>query len=446
MTEPNPDASAPGAAPATPTPRKARPAWKKLAIVLASFLLALPVAEIAMRVVLAAKGHAYDAGATQEKIEKLLDPIRRFVPAGIQPTDTLPDGNPVPILHPYTGAESWHDTGGVLEYFRKNNGADEYKIVVVGGSVASLFVNDATDRLIQLLSQDPALRGRSIRVLNYAHPSYKQPQQLNRITYLLALGAKFDAVINMDGFNEVGLAYENSHGWTHPVYPSAPTWAAAAADFGVAGGKQLMVAVQMLNLRDEARETIERALRWHFSSSAILGTMTLQRLNGINRRRNELQKDITTSAEAQPMSKRILRQINGPDFPDSDQQRMRICVNAWYECSLSLDAVCRARGIHYLHVLQPCLGDAGSKPLSDAEKAIVPPSPDWMEGPRIGYPVLRRMGEQLAAHGVHFADLSYAFEKETRTFYFDPCHFEPPANRILAERVAREFRTMLTTK
>lgn len=427
------------------TPRRKSP-WKKLGIVAASFVVALGIAEVTMRVVLAAKGKPYSSAATQETIEKLLDPIRRFVPAGIQPTETLPDGNPVPILHPYTGAESWHDTGGVLEYFRRNNGNDEYKIVVVGGSVASLFVHDASARLRDLLAEDPRLAGRNLRILNYAHPSYKQPQQLNRITYLLALGARFDAVINLDGFNEVGLAYENSHGWTHPVYPSAPTWGAAAADFGVGGGKQLMVVVQMLNLRDEARAAIERALRWRFSASAILGTLTMQRVNGINRQRAELQKQLTTGVDAQPMNARMLRQINGPDFPEDDKQRMRLCVNAWFECSLSLDAVCRARGIRYLHLLQPCIGDAGSKPLSDAEKAIVPPSADWMEGPRIGYPVLRRQGDLLIKNGVYFADLSRAFENERATLYFDPCHFLPEANLILVEHVAREFRRMLATK
>lgn len=418
----------------------------KLALVCASSLLAVLAAELGLRAWRALHGEAYSARATQAEIDGMLDPLRDFVPAGDERSGDLADGIPVPLLHPYTGAETWHDTGKVLEYFREHTSSDEYTIVVVGGSVAAYLVANTTDRLIELLSADPHLAGRKLRVLNYAHASYKQPQQLHRITYLLALGAKFDAVINVDGFNEVALGFENAHAGTHPVYPSAPVWAAAAADLG--GGARLRpeVVAELVALRDEMSSTIERASRWHFSSSCLVGTWTLRRLNGIQLRRAALLRTLAANDGAPAQSRRMSRQLDGPVFPDDEDARMRMCVNAWFEGSLSLDAECRARGIRYLHVLQPALGDADSKVRTAAEEQLVSLGSEWVDGPRIGYPLLRERGEELVRRGVAFVDATRVFANVERTLYRDACHFDPSGNVLLAEWIAREFRARLATK
>jgi hypothetical protein len=63
-------------------------------------------------------------------------------------------------------------------------------------------------------------RGKEIVILSLATGGYKQPQQLMALTYLLALGAHFDLVINVDGFNEVALpAAENVPQGYSPYYP-----------------------------------------------------------------------------------------------------------------------------------------------------------------------------------------------------------------------------------
>ena len=425
---------------------RTKSALKKLALVCAAFVFAVLACELGLRAWQAVKGTAYSASATRAEIEGLLDPLRDFVPAGSERPDDASGGDLIPILHPYTGAESWHDTGDVLKHFREQGASDDYEILVVGGSVAAYFGLSAAERLVELLSADPHLAGRKLTVLNYAHASYKQPQQLNRITYLLALGAKFDAVINIDGFNEVALGFENAHTGTNPLYPSPPIWAVSSSKLGNGSRMRLEVVARMLNLRDEARSTIECALRWDFSSSCVLGTWTLRRLNGITRQRAELQKTLFTHDGMTPATRRMLRQVNGPVYPGDEDERMRMCVNAWFEGSLSLDAECRARGIVYLHVLQPALGDTGSKPLTDVEQTIVPPSADWIDGPRIGYPLLRARGQELARRGVGFLDATRAFADVERTLYADPCHFDPAGNLLLAEKIAPLFRALLATK
>lgn len=57
----------------------------------------------------------------------------------------------------------------------------------------------------QLTTELAKASGREIRLVDLGMGGYKQPQQLMTLVYLTSLGAEFDLVINIDGFNEVAL-------------------------------------------------------------------------------------------------------------------------------------------------------------------------------------------------------------------------------------------------
>ena len=78
-------------------------------------------------------------------------------------------------------------------------------IAIMGGSVAWSFHMHGTARLRNLLENDSAMAGSEIVFVNLAVSGYKQPQQLMTMAYLLVLGAQFDLVLNIDGFNEAAL-------------------------------------------------------------------------------------------------------------------------------------------------------------------------------------------------------------------------------------------------
>ena len=419
---------------------------KKVSISFAATLLGLVLLEFGWRAWLAHAGRPYDSAQVERQIQQMLDPIRGFVPPGVEIAGKLQNGLPLPVLHPYSGAELEHDTGNVLAYFREHPDSPDYEVVVLGGSVAAFLTAGEGDRLARIIGADPRVAGRNVKILNYAHASYKEPQQLNRLAYLLTLGARPEAVINIDGFNEVALAIENAHTGTHPVYPSAPTWAASAGGFGVGAGIRMDVVVQLYALREDATAIIGHALRWKFARSCLLGAWTLGRLNAINTRRAELQNRVRSLEDTPRIDARLMRQVHGPDFPEDERARMDMCVNAWVEGSISIDAVCRARGIQYLHVLQPALGDTGSKPLSDEEQAIRAPSADWMEGPRVGYPLMRERSKELVVRGIAFLDASRAFEAVTAGLYVDPCHMDARGNAILADLIGPAFCRLLAAK
>src|SRR5690606_30828242 len=106
----------------------------------------------------------------------------------------------------------------------------------------------------------------------------------------------------------------------------------------------------------------------------------------------------------------------------------------------SLAAICADRDIPYIHVLQPTLHDAGSKPLTAGEVATGAAVRHWREGTRAGYPLLRAAGEELAARGVHFYDASRIFADVEETLYYDACHFNERGSSLLVDALTADLR------
>src|SRR5436305_14825248 len=76
--------------------------------------------------------------------------------------------------------------------------------------------------MLQPLRTSPQFRDREMIFGRLGMSGYKQPQQLLLLTYLLSQGAEFDVLINLDGFNEIGLhSSENMYQNTHPSFPRA---------------------------------------------------------------------------------------------------------------------------------------------------------------------------------------------------------------------------------
>src|SRR4051812_42144550 len=111
-------------------------------------------------------------------------------------------------------------------------GAENRTVVaIVGGSAAAYLGLMSTPTLVREMKRAPAFRDRDIVVVNAAVFGYKQPQQLLAFTYLLSLGAHFDVVINLDGFNEAVLpVVENVPKGVFPFFPRNWFLRVAASD------------------------------------------------------------------------------------------------------------------------------------------------------------------------------------------------------------------------
>lgn len=92
-------------------------------------------------------------------------------------------------------------------------------IAVVGGSVADMFANLTEKEFNQYLHEEFGF-DKNLVLINLATGGYKQPQQLFHIQYALLAGFEFDAILNIDGFNDLALANDNINNQINPIFPS----------------------------------------------------------------------------------------------------------------------------------------------------------------------------------------------------------------------------------
>jgi hypothetical protein len=133
----------------------------------------------------------------------------------------------------------------------------------------------------------------------------------------------------------------------------------------------------------------------------------------------------------------------GPKIDDSFEKDMyEVAAAIWHRSSLMLQAVCQARGLPYLHLLQPNQYVEGSKPLSEKEKAVAVNSRNpWGTHAREGYESLQSHGGRLVQEGVAFRDFSLIFKDHPEDLYVDDCcHLGLAGVAILAEHLAKILR------
>ena len=129
----------------------------------------------------------------------------------------------------------------------------------MGGSVACLFALNGTRRLEVELAKDTRFAHKELVFVNLALGGYKQPQQLMTLAYLLSLGAEFDLILNIDGFNEVALdEFENGAEKLFPAFPRGWRTRIAVSDtnLGLSRSKLLLLDAERAGL---ARRTSPRS-------------------------------------------------------------------------------------------------------------------------------------------------------------------------------------------
>ncbi len=266
-------------------------------------------------------------------------------------------------------------------------------------------------------------------VLSQARGGLKQPQQATLFAYLLALGWDPDAVVNIDGCNEVALAGNNLAIGVHPLHPDYPGWAVLAArrsDLTL----EIRLAGRIVDLAEDARSIADDALERGWTKSALLGALALSRVSARQRRWSELQREYSSLLAGGVQRNPAM----GPRFSVTGGAGERGIGDAWYQSSLNLHAMCSARGIAYVHVLQPTLHDTGSKELTPEEIEKGAASDIWVNAVHEGYPRLREAGARLKERGVAFTDLSGVFRDVRETTYYDMCHFRGRGAELFVER------------
>jgi hypothetical protein len=358
-----------------------------------------------------------------------------------------PNADDHDIIHPFAGFDLAHSLVEIereVARFKSPQGRKEFDVLVLGGSVAANFGNAATKLVVPVLREDPRLRGRFVRVLNHARGGYRQPQQVAMLSYLFAAGYQPDFVIEIDGFNEVALGLFNARKGASPIYPSIAHWGRVArSDRDQAD--TLPDLFTMLNGQRQARDVKAFAMRWKVNYSAVLGTVAVLKLQRVKTAYwNAYARYVEwLMQEAEGDGRSAIR---GPAFDGTDEQVLDYLVDSWVASSLSMEAMCRARSIPYLHVLQPTLHDIDAKSKTEEEIRKGTADPAWIAGAAAGYPKLRAASRRLIDAGVPFADLSRLFAGETSTIYVDVCHYNTAGLRKFSAAVTEKVLATLPSE
>lgn len=325
------------------------------------------------------------------------------------------------------------DTESPLQVRRE----DRYNVAVIGGSVALQLGLYAGDVLVAELQKSPALRGKQVHVVRMGLGGWKQPQQLFAMQLAWLRGSEFDAVINLDGFNEVAMVAQN-------VRSGVPAW------FPRGWGRlmdhrpsreQLLRLGRLALLLDQRVAAAESAasVAW----SPTLQTLWLTRDRRMTSELGELRKAIANDhATLGPAA-------TGPGLEGRDAEASRReMVELWQRASMELRALCEQHGARYFHFLQPNQYIPGAKVMR-AEEILV--AIDEESGPSSmraavlhGYPLLQAAGRELVASGIDFTDLTKVYRDHPEPLYVDKCcHVGKRGNEILATSIASHIRAKL---
>ncbi len=453
-------------------------------------------------------GHLYSPSG----VKSLAESVVAGPQATAQPSAEAPRLSGAPqaeVIHPYIGVVLDPDrdpTGNVSKLgFRSGDAAEEIwqdsdtLIVGIFGGSFAFGVHQQSLRIGgEKIAQGLGIRNRKIVTVNFSKGGYKQPQQLMTLAYLLSLGARFDIVINIDGFNEVALPPgENIPRGVNPFYPRMwhlkaqktldPEAVRKVGYMEYLDSERKRRASQLLDhslYRSALLSLIWRVVDQRLAASVLaarqevdrsaVGTSRFMLTQGSLKclQRANLPKDLMEPLQAlrdQPFNRQAelqevvvdklgaehaaehRRKITrctektatsftalGPKHPvASDDLLYRDLAGMWERSSVEMKALCDAHGIRYYHFLQPNQYVEGSKPLSAEERRIaINEAQNAAQGVAAGYPRLWESGQRLQDRGVAFTDLTMLYEDVSGVLYVDDCcHVNWAGYRLVLDKI-----------
>lgn len=334
------------------------------------------------------------------------------------------------IIHPYLGfvvdyqdekknKETYGFSTTVTPLIKREPG--KLNVVILGGSVAQ-SMGKALETAFHRACRVPP----NVVILGLA--GYKQPQQLLALTYFLSLGAQYDLVINIDGYNEIVLPFtDNYRVGVNPFFPR--NWNLRINRLPT--HKVLAQIGKLRYLRDRKQENLEALPSSLFRWSAIFGLVKMQQFKKMNWEINRGSHKLFNLQQEEVKK----FEETGPFWEYEDiQQLYQEAAAVWVRGSVLLDQLARENGMEYYHFLQPNQYVKGSKVLNREEMRIAYLDDVLIsKSALIGYPILLQQGRKLLEKNIKFFDATKVFAKEKETIYIDICcHFNERGKDILA--------------
>ena len=317
--------------------------------------------------------------------------------------------------------------------------ADNYIVLVIGGSFAyGTSVSSSVGYLEDQLRALPPLRDKKIIVHTVAVGGYKQPQQLLALSYFLSLGAHFDLVLNIDGFNEVALPEsENISKKVNPFFPRV-WWMRV----GKINDPEMLVTLARIELVKERRKNTAQLFSAFPLRYSVTGNLFWKLYDQHAERTVKKMEEDFTRAKADEATK-LSYVATGPAFNYKGEAELyQDLARVWSTSSLQMHHLSRANNIDYFHFLQPNQYVKDSKPMSEEERKKA-----WLDGHAYkdgverGYPYLIEAGKKLSEEGVAFHDLTMMFADNRDILYRDSCcHLNEKGYNLIIDRMIAEVR------
>ncbi len=325
-----------------------------------------------------------------------------------------------------------------VDYPMARSGDRQLIIGIFGGSVATQLTVKGADRLKEVLSADQRLADRELVVLDFASGGYKQPQQLQILTYFLSQGQEFDLVINLDGFNEVALSPFNRRSDNALAMPSNLHLLPLVnlMDHSTLTPERLESLHRITRLKDRLQWVTTRLQETPSAAVHLLLGAWSGRLNAdYSAEVNRFQQMKAEGTAASLMGIAGLEEI-----VVDDETMFQSVTDGWVESSLLMQQLLSVRGVPYYHFLQPNQYFT-NRVFSEEEQALAIREDSPLRGNAAnGYPYLLERADWLASRGVRFHDATGIFDLEPEPVYDDDCcHYNQLGNELLAEFIGERL-------
>jgi hypothetical protein len=435
---------------------------KRVVALLLATVAALVLAEIACTAYLRMVGDAPSGGeddpgfeserlrvgekrASDDELLYTLHPVLGFIRPPAMPIDRIATRARLKRLTGSRRQPEWADlTANNFGFFSRTDypfgvAEDEAVIGVFGGSVAQWFALQGAETLAADLGRSQFFAGRRIRISVFAQGSFKQPQQLATLSFFLAKGQRFDAVVNIDGFNELALGFENRRRGVDAALPSSRQLELLAARIDGTASDQLLEA--MLEARRARRALDEAERRAAVGGLAVVRVVNRWRLSAAGNRFvravERLDGQTLSGRGAAPF---VLNPAPPPADDAAELRAVDEMIGIWASSSQQMNDILDGIGVPYLHVIQPNQYATGHRFTTKERRRSVDPSSRYRRAVELGYPRLEQRAAELRRSGVPVVSAIGLFDAERDAVFADTCcHYTRLGNELLAEFVARQL-------
>lgn len=352
------------------------------------------------------------------------------------------------LLHGHKGDPSWtalrannHGFFSEVDYPYEKTDPRNYVIGIFGGSVAQWFALQGAERLERELGNHPALRDRDIVILNFSQGGFKQPQQVQALSYFLAIGQEFDLVVNIDGFNELALSHVNHKRNIGTSMPSAQHVLPILMLMGSIDRRQEML--DRVHSLGEFKRKLGRIEGWK-SSTKSAGLFMILSVIQDRYRSDYAAGQLAIDSLGVPMDKTELVHLTTLPGDYAMATSIEDAMEVWLAAATTMQAISNARGIEYLEVIQPNQYYSNREFARREQGIAINKDSPYSEAIKLGYPQLASHIQCMRQRGINIVSAVSIFDKVKKPVYADSCcHYNQTGNDILASEVAKSITTLI---